>query len=80
MPSTDLLGGLDSILEKVNGNSYSSQFEMDLEVSRLIRSAHDGHLTFSLCSQSMFDYGVNFPLVSISTDGLSLPEVYTLGM
>lgn len=80
MPSTDLLGGLDSILEKVNGNGYSSQFEMDLEVSRLIKAAHDGHLTFSLCSQAMFDYGVNLPLVSISSDGLSLPEVYTLGM
>jgi hypothetical protein len=78
MPSTDLLGGIDSILEKVNKNGYSSQFEMDLEVSDLIRSAYDGHLAFQLCSQSIFNYEIDMPLVSISTDGLQLPEVYTL--
>ncbi|KAJ5180064.1 Interphotoreceptor retinol-binding [Penicillium capsulatum] len=78
MPSTDLLGGLDSILDKVNAGGYSSQFEMDLEVSHLIKSAHDEHLVFSLCSQSIFNSVIDLPLVSISTDGLSLPEVYTL--
>ena len=78
MPSTDLLGGIDSILEKVNNKGYSSQFEMDLEVSNLIRSAHDGHLVFQLCSQSIFNYVIDMPLVTISTDGLELPEVYTL--
>lgn len=78
MPSTDLMGGIDSILEKANNNGYSSQFEMDLEVTNLIRSAYDGHLTFQLCSQSIFNYEFDMPLVSISTDGLELPEVYTL--
>lgn len=78
MPSTDLLGGIDSIMDEVNSNTYSSQFEMDLEVSHLIKSAYDGHLNFQLCSQSIFSYGMDMPLVSISTDGLSLPQVYTL--
>lgn len=80
MPSTDLVGGIDDILDKVNSNSYSSQFEMDLDVSHLINSAHDGHLAFQLCSQSIFNFNIDLPLVSISTDGLSLPDVYTLGM
>jgi hypothetical protein len=78
MPSTDLLGGIDAILEKVNRNGFSSQFEMDLEVSDLIRSAYDGHLAFQLCSQSIFNYEIDIPLVSISTNGLQVPEVYTL--
>jgi hypothetical protein len=78
MPPTDLLGGIDSILDKVNGHGYSSQFEMDLEVSHLIKSAYDGHLAFQLCSQSIFKWHIDMPLVSISTDGLSLPQVYTL--
>jgi hypothetical protein len=78
MPSTDLLGGIDKIEDKVNSNGYSSQFELDLEVSHLIKSAYDGHLSFQLCSQSIFKYGIDMPLVSISTDGLSLPQVYTL--
>lgn len=80
MPATDLLGGIDSILAKVNTNVYSSQFEMDLDVSHLIKSAYDGHLNFQLCSQSIFGYEIDLPLVSISTDGLSLPEIYTLSM
>ncbi|OOQ82895.1 putative peptidase, S41 family [Penicillium brasilianum] len=78
MPSTDLLGGLDSILERANNEGYSSQFEMDLEVSDLIRSAYDSHLAFQLCSQSIFNYEIDLPLVSISTDGLELPKVFTL--
>ena len=78
MPPTDLMGGIDSILEKVNNNGYSSQFEMDLEVANLIKSAYDGHLIFQLCSQSIFNYEFDMPLVSISTNGLELPDVYTL--
>lgn len=79
MPPTDLLGGLDAIRNKVNNhNAYSSQFEMDLEVSHLVKSAYDGHLTFQLCSQSIFSYEIDLHLVAISTDGLSLPEIYTL--
>ncbi|KAJ5860180.1 Interphotoreceptor retinol-binding [Penicillium soppii] len=78
MPSTDILGGVDAILGKAKSNSYSSQFEMDLEINHLIRSAHDGHLAFQLCSQSIFTYEIDMPLVSISTDGLALPHVYVL--
>lgn len=79
MPPTDLLGGVDQILAKVKNSSYSSQFEMDLDLSRLVDSAHDGHLTIQLCSQSVFSWNTNLPLVSISIDGLALPQVYTLG-
>ncbi|KAJ5560375.1 Interphotoreceptor retinol-binding [Penicillium frequentans] len=78
MPAVDLLGGIDSILDNVNNETYSSQFEMDLDVSNLIKSAHDGHLVFQLCSQSIFSFQIDLPLVSISSDGLSLPEVYTM--
>lgn len=78
MPATDLLRGIDSITKKARNDGYTSQFEMDLEVSNLIRSAYDGHLAFQLCSQAIFNYEIDMPLVSISTDGLELPEVYTL--
>lgn len=74
------MGEIDTILGKAKSNSYSSQFEMDLEVNQLIKSAHDGHLAFQLCSQSIFTYEIDMPLVSISTDGLALPRVYALGM
>ena len=80
MPSTDLLGGIDSIISRVKSSGYSNQFEMDLDVSNVINSAHDGHLAFQLCSQSIFSFSIDLPLVSISSDGLALPDVYTLSM
>lgn len=80
MPPTDILGGINAILGKVKSNGYTSQFEMDLELNHLIKSAHDGHLAFQLCSQSIFTYQIDMPLVSISTDGLALPKVYALSM
>lgn len=80
MPSTDIMGEIDIIMGKAKSKSYASQFEMDLEINHLITTAHDGHLVFQLCSQSIFTYQIDMPLVSISTDALALPQVYTLGM
>lgn len=80
MPSTDIRREIDTIMGRAKSNSYTSQFEMDLEISRLVKTAHDGHLAFQLCSQSIFTYQIDMPLVSISTDGLALPQVYALGM
>ncbi|EKV10044.1 Peptidase S41 family protein [Penicillium digitatum] len=78
MPSTDIMGEIDIIMGKAKSKSYASQFEMDLEINHLITTAHDGHLVFQLCSQSIFTYQIDMPLVSISTDALALPQVYTL--
>lgn len=80
MPSTDIRREIDTIMDRAKSNSYTSQFEMDLEINRLVKTAHDGHLAFQLCSQSIFTYQIDMPLVSISTDGLALPQVYALGM
>ncbi|KAJ5529337.1 hypothetical protein N7527_002730 [Penicillium freii] len=78
MPSTDIMREIDTIMGRAKSNSYTSQFEMDLEINHLVRTAHDGHLVFQLCSQSIFTYQIDMPLVSISTDGLALPQVYAL--
>lgn len=79
-PPVDLMGGLDQIQKKARQNKYSSQFEFDLDLLDLIRSAHDDHLQIEPCSTSVFSFTHGEPLVSISQDGLKLPEVYTFGM
>ncbi|KAL1967220.1 hypothetical protein VTN77DRAFT_3511 [Rasamsonia byssochlamydoides] len=76
-PPTDLLGGLDLIRQKAAANQYPSQYEFDTELTQLINSANDGHLSISLCSTSVFGFLIDLPLVSVSTDGLALPELYT---
>jgi len=79
-PRVDLMGGLDKIQKKAKQNKYSSQFEFDLALLELISSAHDDHLQIEPCSPTIFSFTHGGPLVSISQDGLKLPEVYTLGM
>lgn len=79
MPSVDLLGGLDKIQEKAAKNKYKSQYAFDTELDKLISSAYDGHLSLGLCSH-YFKFKNDAPLVSISSDGLELPKIYTVRM
>lgn len=79
MPSTDLLGGLDNIRRKAQNHDYSSHWDFESDLTQLISSAHDAHLTLQLCSTVLFRFSNSVPLVSLSSDGLELPQVYTLG-
>lgn len=75
----DLMGGLDKLQKKAKQNKYSSQFEFDSELLELISSPNDGHLSIDPCSMFPFIFTHGEPLVSVSQDGLKLPEVYTYG-
>lgn len=79
MPPTDLLGGLDKIERKAAAGEYKSQYEFDTELKALSVSAYQGHFSVTLCSMSLFIFENSVPLVSISSNGTSLPEVYTKG-
>jgi hypothetical protein len=79
MPLTDLLGGLDHIRQKAQARGYSSHWDFELDLRQHINSAHDAHLTLQLCSTVLFRFSNSVPLVSLSSDGLELPQVYTLG-
>lgn len=79
MPSTDLLGGLDNIRQKAQDHDYSSHLDFEFDLRQLINSAHDAHLSLQLCSTVLFRFSNSVPLVSLSSDGLELPQVYTLG-
>lgn len=76
---TDLLGGLEMFAALVQDGDFSNQFEFDSAIQRLLWSANDGHLgILSMCSLDIFNFYVNFPVVSVSTDGLKLPKIYTM--
>lgn len=46
--------------------------------SRLLTSAHEGHLFTSLCTASTIFYIRTVDLISLSIDGVKLPLIYTL--
>ncbi|KAH7154748.1 hypothetical protein DER46DRAFT_578566 [Fusarium sp. MPI-SDFR-AT-0072] len=70
---TDILGGL----EMIRSTKYSSQWEFDQAINALINSANDGHFSVELCSFTPFTFMRNTALVSVSTDGIKAPELYT---
>ncbi|CAG8251038.1 unnamed protein product [Penicillium salamii] len=76
MPPTDLLGGLDEIQVKAAIGFYSNQYDFDTAISDLLKSAYDGHLAIRLCSLHYFGLEIDMPLVSISSNGTALPQVY----
>lgn len=80
IPGADLMAGLDSILSKARNDEYSSQFEFDSDITKLILSVHDDHLDIYMCSTTVFQFTNNMPLVSVSSDGIELPRVYTWRM
>ncbi|EGO55876.1 hypothetical protein NEUTE1DRAFT_67901 [Neurospora tetrasperma FGSC 2508] len=76
-PSIDLLKGFDKIRQKAEKSIYKSQYEFDNDIKSLIHRANEGHLEINLCSQQIFHFQRSPPLVSISSDGLELPKIYT---
>lgn len=78
MPSTDLLGRLDDIQEHAAASKYTSHYEFEDAIQKTFASAHDGHLGIKLCTRSAFKGGFVYgpPLVSVSSNGTEIPEIY----
>ncbi|KAJ5643302.1 uncharacterized protein N7484_005809 [Penicillium longicatenatum] len=77
MPATDLIGTLDQIEKRAAGESYKNHWEFDTDVKNMIGSAYDGHLDVSTCPSSLMTYTNDVPLVSVSSNGMAIPKVYT---
>lgn len=72
-PSVNILGGL----QKISEADYDSQYDFDNAISSLLFSAHDGHLSATLCSLQPFFFQIESQgLVSVSEDGRETPSVY----
>ncbi|KAI0469225.1 hypothetical protein F4859DRAFT_487406 [Xylaria cf. heliscus] len=72
-PSVDILGGLD----KISNTTYTSQYEFDLDITNLIRSANDGHFSITPCSLAPFAFQrQEIGLASVSADGRQTPDIY----
>ncbi|KAK0653734.1 Peptidase S41 family protein ustP [Lasiodiplodia hormozganensis] len=81
-PSVDLLGGLDDIANKLSKGGYTNEYAVQIDISNLLKKAYDGHTAYISDMSSVFAFGKvdehNIPveLVSLSSDGKSLPKVY----
>lgn len=73
----DILGGLDLISQQVGNGAYSSEFEVQTAISNLLTSSYDNHLGFQSDIGMMFSFQrFGARLVSVSKDGVALPELF----
>ncbi|CAD6442926.1 3be7d645-f545-49a8-9f74-de9323dcc10e [Sclerotinia trifoliorum] len=78
LPGADMLGGLAEIKDSINSGYYANQWEFEKDLYALGNILpHDFHVNLPLPLMSVFSFStLDGPLVSISSDGLSLPEIY----
>jgi hypothetical protein len=79
LPGVDIIGGLDEIKNSILAGNYASQWAFEKDVNALVNiMPKDFHLTLgpSLPLSNVFAFLTSLHLVSISTDGISVPRVF----
>ncbi|OQU99701.1 hypothetical protein CLAIMM_05296 [Cladophialophora immunda] len=78
-PAVDLVGGLEELTAKVEDGTITQEIDFETQLVDLITSVRDGHFTFSPDAYSVFNFAnLHVPIVSVSSDGKQLPEIYAL--
>ena len=75
-PAVDVMGGLSSIGISFALGRYTNEYDIELDIYKLIQSAHDGHLLYRPTLVEFFGYNRNVSLVPVSLDGAQAPKVY----
>jgi hypothetical protein len=79
LPGVDVLGGLETIGTNVRSGNYTTQWAFEKDLYMLINILpHDFHFTLSLPLLTLFSFSNQAELVSLSVDGVSLPQPYFL--
>lgn len=76
MPPIDIVGTLSDIQAKIDGKKYKNHYEFDTDIQNLIFDTYDGHVALGVCSYSAYQFESDLTLVSVSTNGTELPQVY----
>ena len=80
LPGVDLLGGLDTISKNVTQGNYKNEYEFEIALYNLFNSAHDFHTNyFPDFFGNSFAFKTGVAIVSVSTDGQELPQLYFYG-
>ncbi|KAK0747116.1 hypothetical protein B0T18DRAFT_369884 [Schizothecium vesticola] len=73
----DLLGGLDEIKAKLQGDAYRSEFDFLADLHMLSRvRVRDSHFHAGSALMDLFTFKTGAEFVSVSKDGVSLPEIF----
>lgn len=73
----DFWAEFESIYQRTKNGEYLNEYEFGFDLYTCFQQTHDGHFVIYPDSVNrIFAFGRTTPLVSISKDGTSIPEVY----
>lgn len=76
-PGVDLPNALAGIEEKVRNDSYSNEYDFQADLLELVTSVRDGHFNYYPNGfLDIFGFETELSAISISTDGLELPQIF----
>jgi hypothetical protein len=75
----DIMGTLDQMKSKLSSGGFKSEYDFQMQMMSLFDSAYDNHFAWQpdiLASAMQFQRPPGTELVSVSTDGMAVPEIY----
>ena len=76
--AVDIMGRLATLQTKVSNGTLTGQYAFDLELQLLLSSAYDEHYRISAGVYNLFSFQLNQNVVSVSSDGIQLPKLFSL--
>ncbi|KAK5675353.1 hypothetical protein LTS10_012120 [Elasticomyces elasticus] len=75
-PAVDIFESLDAVARDVEAGFYTSEYAVQFELTQIIVSARDCHFNYLPDLTESFTWQRGGFLVSVSPDGVSLPDIY----
>ena len=82
LPAVDIDTEYDAIQQKVEAGGYDNEYDLQIDIVALLMAAHDGHFSWSGDLYSAFSFvrrAGGGGLYAVSSDGVELPLIYTVG-
>jgi hypothetical protein len=76
----DIMGELDTMQKQIAAGGFKTEYDFQLKMLNLFTKAYDNHFAYQpdiLTSAMQFQRPPGSELVSVSSDGTALPEIYT---
>ncbi|KAH8727166.1 hypothetical protein GQ44DRAFT_748513 [Phaeosphaeriaceae sp. PMI808] len=76
----DMMGNLDRMKSMLASGAFKTEYDFQMQLMNLFDRAYDNHLAFQpdiLASAIQFQRPPGTELVSVSTDGVALPDIYS---
>ena len=80
VPAADIYAELDVVRTKIEDATYANEYQFQADLFRVFNLAKDGHFRyFPDLLTSVIKFQRNVGLVSVSPDGLQVPQIFELG-